>query len=365
VDTLLYGLLVPLLPQYARDLDLNQTQVNLLFGSYAVALLVATFPLARLTDRRGRRGPMLWGLGGLALSTLAFALGRTYAVLLMARVIQGVAGAATWLPGMALLADHFPREERGRAMGIAFAGANLGLLVGPPLSGFLDQHVGPMAPFQVGIALVLLDALGRIFWLSENARVPEAPLPWAQLVRNRVIVIFAGAMVLGAALWTLLEAALPLHLAQRFHLGSRDIGLAFGAMALAHTVSSPYAGRLSDRIGRVRVLRIGLAASVVLTPLPALLPSLATVLLAMVALGIHASLLLSPCSPAVADQVERMERSSFAAGFSVLNLAYAVGMVLGPLLSGPIIDGLGLGGALALVGLASGLCFFLTKGLNV
>lgn len=364
VDTLLYCLLVPLLPRYARELDLNQTQVNLLFASYAVALLAATFPLARLTDRYGRRGPMLWGLAGLAFTTLAFALSRSYAVLLLARALQGMAGAATWLPGMALLADHFPKEERGRAMGTAFAGANLGLLLGPPLSGFLDQHVGPMAPFQVGIALVVLDALGRAFLLSDGEPVPEAPIPWVRLFRNRVVMVFAGAMALGSAVWTLLEAALPLSLAQRFGLGSRDIGLAFGAMALAHTLSSPFMGRLSDRIGRARVLRIGLAASVALMPLPALLPSPWTVGLSMLALGFNASFLLSPCSPAVADQVERMDSQSFASGFSILNIAYSVGMALGPLLSGPIIDVLGFGGALAVVGAASGLFLFATRGIN-
>ena len=66
VDMLLYYLLVPLLPRYARDLDLNPMKVGILFGSYAVALLLATFPVAFLTDRYGRRAPMLWGQIGRA-----------------------------------------------------------------------------------------------------------------------------------------------------------------------------------------------------------------------------------------------------------------------------------------------------------
>jgi len=82
------------------------------------------------------------------------------------------------------------------------------------------------------------------------------------------------------------------------------------------------------------------------------------------ALGFNASFLLSPCSPAVADQVERMDSQSFASGFSILNIAYSVGMALGPLLSGPIIDVLGFGGALAVVGAASGLFLFATRGIN-
>ena len=140
VDTLLYCLLVPLLPRYAANLGLGPAKLSWLFGSYALALLLATIPVGRFSDRFGRRTPMLLGLAGLALSTLAFAYSDRYGVLLVARALQGVAGAATWLPGMALVADHWPSEERGQAMGIAFAGANLGLLLGPPLSGFLDAH---------------------------------------------------------------------------------------------------------------------------------------------------------------------------------------------------------------------------------
>jgi MFS transporter, DHA1 family, solute carrier family 18 (vesicular amine transporter), member 1/2 len=365
VDTVLYCLLVPLLPRYAKDLNLNQSQLGVLFGSYAVALLLATFPLARITDRCGRRAPMLWGLGGLVFTTLAFALSRNYWMLILARSLQGVAGAATWLPGMALLADHFPREERGKAMGIAFAGANVGVLVGPPLAGFMDHSFGPLSPFYLGIFLVLLDALARVFLLKDVEPVREPPIPWRVLLRNRVVLVFAGAMVLGAALWTLLESALPVDLNRRFGMDSRGIGLVFAVAALGHTLSSPLMGKLSDRIGRTKVLRMGLLSALVILPLPALLPRPWAVALAMVVLGVNSSLLLSPCSPAVADQIEGMKSQSFASGFSVLNVAYSVGMMAGPLLGGILIDAWGFSVALGATGLFFACYLFTTRGLTV
>lgn len=351
VDTLLYCLLVPLLPRYAATMGLGPWKVGLLFGSYAVALLLATFPIARIADRHGRRAPMLWGLAGLAFTTLAFAYSRNYLVLLVARSLQGVAGAATWLPGMALVADHWPREERGKAMGIAFAGANLGLLLGPPLSGFLDKQFGPLAPFHLGIALVLLDAFGRAFLLSDAEPVKEPPIPWKALLGNPVVRVFAGAMIVASGTWTLLESALPLDMDARLRLDPRAIGLLFGGMALAHALSSPLMGKLSDRIGRTRVLRIGLLLSFLLLPLPALLPSAWTVAAAMAAFGLATSFVISPCSPAVADQVERMGSQSFASGFSILNVSYSCGMMLGPLAGGFLIQLLGLPASLFVVGL--------------
>jgi len=354
VDTFLYYLLVPLLPRYARDLHLNPMQVGVLFGSYSVALLLATFPVAVLTDRHGRRLPMLWGLAGLAVTTLVFAFSRQYWLLVLARFCQGAAGAATWLPGMALLADHFPSETRGRAMGTAFAAANLGFLIGPQVSGLLDQYAGPSAPFLLGAALVVLDAAGRAFLLPEVEPERGQRLPFRQLLANPVIRVFAGAMALGSGLWALLESTVPLDLDRRLGLSPSAIGFCFAAAALAHVCTSPLMGRLSDRIGRARVLRMGLVLTLLLLPLPALLPGRWPVVLAMMGLGSAASFIMSPCSPALADQVEREGSQSFASAFSILNFAYSVGMMVGPLVGGVLVQALGLPQALGLCGLGFG-----------
>ncbi|WP_306589976.1 MFS transporter [Geothrix sp. 21YS21S-4] len=364
VDMLLYYLLVPLLPRYARALDLNPMQVGILFGSYAVALLLATFPVAVLTDRYGRRTPMLWGLAGLGVTTLVFAVSTHYWLLVVARFLQGAAGAATWLPGMALLADHFPSESRGKAMGTAFAAANLGVLIGPPLSGFLDQHAGPSAPFLVGAALVALDAAGRAFLLPAGETERGERLPFRQLLANPVVRLFAGAMAMGSGLWALLESTLPLDLDARLGLSAAGIGLCFAASALTHTLTSPLMGRLSDRIGRVKVLRMGLVLVCVLLPLAVVMPRPWMVVLVMMGLGSAASFVMSPCSPAVADQVEREGSQSFASAFSILNLAYSVGLMAGPLVGGALVQALGLRVALALSALAFAAFLLPTRGIR-
>jgi len=351
VDMLLYYLLVPLLPRYAEELHLNPLEVSLLFGSYAVGLLAATLPIARITDHHGRRKPMLWGLAGLGATTLVFAFSRNFSLLVGARFLQGVSGSATWLPGMALLADHFPSESRGRAMGTAFAAANLGVLLGPPLSGFLDQHMGPSSPFLVGAALVALDAMGRLFLLSDTEPAVVPRIPFRQLLSNPVIRLFAGAMALGSALWALLESTLPIDLHARLGLSPSGIGFGFAAMALAHTLTSPLIGRLSDKLGRVRALRMGLVLVALLLALPALLPKPWMVIGAMMTLGSAASFIMSPCSPAVADQVERQGSQGYASAFSILNLSYAIGMMVGPLVGGVLVQGLGPAWALGLSGL--------------
>ena len=92
-----------------------------------------------LTDRHGRRGPLLAGLVGFALATLLFATATTFPQLLVARALQGVAAAITWTAGLALLAEVVPALERDRAMGLALSGQAAGMLLGPVVGGWLYQ----------------------------------------------------------------------------------------------------------------------------------------------------------------------------------------------------------------------------------
>ncbi len=246
-------------------------------------------------------------------------------------------------------------------MATCFAMANLGVLLGPPLSGFLAFHAGPVAPYLFGAALVAVDFLLRVAWLEEVPTRSTGRLPWLSLVRDRTILAFAGALGAGAGLWALLEATLPLHLDRAHHLGPRGIGLCFAAAAIAHTIASPLMGRLSDRIGRKRVVIAGCLLCVVMLPLPAFAPTVPLVVLSFMALGAAASLLMAPSSPGVADAVERRGLGDYGAGFSILNIAYALGMMAGPYLGSALAQQYGLLAALIAAGLAIGAYAFVVR----
>jgi len=349
-DSILYYLLVPLLPHYARTFGLDQMEVGVLFGAYAAAVLGGTWPLGRLADRVGRKKPFLWGLVGVGLTTLLFAFASSYAGLLLARVLQGLAAAATWTAGLALLAEGFPQERRGQAMATAFAAANVGVLLGPPVSGFLTESLGPRSPFFLAAGLALADAAARVLLLRDDEPPAGERVGFSGLLGNATIRTLAGAMALGAALWALLESTLPLHLDAALGMRASEIGVLFAAAALTHTLTSPLMGRLSDRFGRLRILRIGFVLAALLLPLPAFLATKASVALSMAALGVTASFVLSPVSPGLADAVEAMGTRSFGSVFSLVNVAYSVGMMGGPLVGSALVEAAGIRGALVATG---------------
>ena len=349
-DSVLYYLLVPLLPHYAKTLGLSQMEVGVLFGVYSGALLAGTYPIGRLADRVGRRRPFLWGLVGLGATTVLFAFSSSYPLLLLARALQGLAAAATWTTGLALLAEGFPSERRGQAMATVFAAANVGVLAGPPVSGFLTESLGPRSPFLLAAALALADAAARVLLLHDAEPPPGERVGLGGLLANATVRTFAGAMALGAALWAILESTLPLHLDATLGMRASEIGVLFAASALTHTLTSPLMGRLSDRVGRRKVLAVGFVLAAFLVPLPAFVSTKATVALAMAALGVTASFVMSPVSPGLADAVEAMGSRSFGSVFSLVNVAYAVGMMGGPLVGSALVETVGIRGALVATG---------------
>ncbi len=361
-DMFLYYVLVPMLPAYAKRLGMNQMESGILFGSYAVSLLFGTFPLGRIVDRAGRRKPMLWGLAGLGATTLLFAVSNSYPLLVLARLLQGFSAAATWVTGLALLADYFPAQERGRAMGTAFAFGNFGVLIAPPVSGLVIEHMGPRAPFFLASALALLDALARAFLLRDPEGT-QSIQPWSlrQVLSNRTILSYCGLMVLGASMWGLLESTLPLDFDARLSATPSQIGGYFAAAAGLHMLTSPLMGRLSDRIGRKRVVTIGLLLAPFLFPLPALVSPGGPLTLVMMGFGLLTSFVMSPASPALADAVEREGSRSFGSVFALFNVAYAAGMMAGPFAGSALTQVFGLKTALASFGILFGAYILIIK----
>src|SRR6476469_5639720 len=156
-DLVAYSVAVPVLPDYAQRFHASPTIVGLLFGSFGVALLTLSIPMGAMSDRLGRKGPMIAALAVLAGATLLFAYAQSLPMLFLARMLQGAADAVTWVVGFALIADLYGEDERGRAMGLAMGGSSLGFIIGPVVGGWLYEIGGIRLPFLVVAALAAID----------------------------------------------------------------------------------------------------------------------------------------------------------------------------------------------------------------
>jgi len=140
-------------------------------------------------------------------------------------------------------------------------------------------------------------------------------------------------------------------------MDSVAIGLVFTFTAMASMVVSPLVGHWTDRRGAARPLRLGLVLGACLLAAAPFLPTRAAVCAFMFALGGTSSLLMSPCGPALTRLVESRGGTAYGSVFSLLNIAFSLGIMTGPLAGSALTDLLGLQAAMAI--LAAGLLLYL------
>ena len=130
VDLIGFGIVMPVLPFWAREFGVDGTTFGLLTASYAAAQFAFAPLWGRLSDRVGRRPVLLATIAGTALSLLALALAPSLVWLFAARILAG-AFAANVGVASAYIADVTPPEERTRWMGLLGASFGIGFVLGP------------------------------------------------------------------------------------------------------------------------------------------------------------------------------------------------------------------------------------------
>lgn len=335
-DSFLYGIVIPLTEKSPAQIK-EEWALGVMFGGYALGLMVATPVCAILSDRIGRRGPLIGGLLAQALATLLFAFATTFPEMLLARLIQGAAAAATWTAGLALVAETFV-QKRTQMMGIAMMGSNGGSVLGPSVGGLLYEWTGSYQfPFLVAGGLLILDGFLRVFLLAPSTRrTVERPSDLVQLFGDRSVVAAALVVVMGVAGWGLLEPLLPHHLHRVSSASPGRIGLMFTASIVCYGLSAPLVDRATARWGLRPIMTGGLAAMALSLPLLALPRSVFWVGAALSLVSVLYAFALNPCFSELAEAVDRRGTSGYAAAYAVYNIAYAVGMIGSNVLAGAL-----------------------------
>jgi MFS family permease len=331
VDTMFFAALTPLLPHYADELGLGKAGAGLLQAAYPAGCLLGAIPSGIVAARLGVKPTVVSGLLGLAVTSVLFGLAGEAWQLDAARFAQGIASSFTWTGALAWLVAAAPPGRRGRLIGTAFGVAIGGALFGPVLGG-IASVVGA-APAFSAVAVI---ALALALWASRTeAAAPEDPQPVSTLfaaLRARRIRIAVWFVVLPALMFGTLSTLAPLRLSH-LGFGSLVIGAIWLVSAGFEATLSPALGHLSDRVGRIKPIKAGLAAStVVLLVLP--WPDNRLVLAAVVVCaGLSFGAFWPPAMSLLSDSAEQ-RGLDYGYAFALVNLAWAPGQALGAAGSG-------------------------------
>jgi predicted MFS family arabinose efflux permease len=264
-----FMIMMPLGPHFTALFGISNAQFGLLVSAYTLSAGFSGLMAATYIDRFSRKQLLLAMYSLFGLATLACALAPDYVWLMVARVAAGLFGGVLSALSQTIVADVIPFERRGRAMSVVMTSFSVSTVAGVPLGLFLAAHFNWHAPF-VGIAvLVGLLALGA--WqtlprLDAHLHHPERVSVWRGigqvLAEPNHLKAFAVSGLMMFAAFTVIPY-ITIYLQSNAGMQAAQVPWIYLCGGLATLLSARYFGRLTDRVGKVRMFqRLALAVTV-------------------------------------------------------------------------------------------------------
>jgi multidrug resistance protein len=355
-----FGIIIPLLPFYARTFGASPIAIGLLFASFSLAQLLASPLLGDLSDRWGRRPVLLLSLIGTAVSFAMLAVAQSLAMLFAARIVDGLSGGNI-TTARAYIADITTEENRAKAYGILGAGFGLGFIVGPALGAALSQ-VSYTAPIWAAALITLVATVLAWWWLPETvhrAHAGSGPF-WRALrhlghrrgLRQLLAIDFIYWMS-----FAVYQATFALFGARRFGFDPTHTGYLFSAFgALGVVVQGGLVGPVVRLLGTRRTLVIGLVCTAVGWGGSALTYSIPIFVLLLVPAAIGIGLCNATLIALVSNAADRGEQGRIQGAAGALeSLGRTLGPIWGNVLLQKVGEGTAYGAAAALLLAAAGL----------
>ena len=342
-DITAYSVAVPVLPDLSARFGASPTVIGLLFASFGVTLVTVSMPMGAISDRIGRKPPIIGGLLALAAASVLFAYADSLPWLFAARLVQGASDAVTWVVGFALIADLYRPEERGRVMGLVMSGTNLAFMGGPTIGGWLYETGGIRLPFMFVATLALVGAAAFVWLDVPDKQSVRETVPVKTVMRVPAVAACFAAVIISSATVSMLEPVLPLYLTATLGIGPARVGYLFGVGAVASTVLNPVYGGMVNRVGSRQMMMIGLVLVAGLLPLLSLAKSYPSAIGYYVVCAAAISLIITPSLAYMAEATSSAGARSFGVGYGLYNMAWGLGLLGGPALSGFLFERMGFG----------------------
>ena len=336
------GIVLPFMPIYARTLGATGITIGIFFASFPLAQMVFMPLIGRLSDRHGRKMFMVLGLLGSSLLSLWYVYAPNMLYLTLGRFLQGAAVALTLPIATAYVGDIAPAEKRGTLMGIFNLSMTSSIGLGPLVGGWLSDQYGMEFSFYwmcllnalaCGLVLVLLPSSHS----TGKAAVRQAS--YRQLLaRPRVkgLALYRVVNTIQMGLWF---SFLPLLGTEILNINHTMIGWALACYMLVSSLVQVPFGRMADRFSkRLLIITSGLIGSFVFSFMFFVWTFWHLLLIAAVTGAMGA--MAMPALNAMA--AEEGQDGNMGAVMGMLNMAMSVGMMLGPVLGGLVLDVSGL-----------------------
>lgn len=334
-------LYVPILPVYAQSTGASLTVVGTIVAAYAIPQMLFRIPIGILFDAINRRKFLI--AGGIVMNcvgALGLGLAPSTSLLFFARIVTGI-GAATWVTFAIYFAAYYPVEDARRAIGVINFVQGMALVITTYCGGIIAETSGYHYTF-FGAALLGIVALISLLATREPSIQPikqDSQRSFILVAAQPLLLVVSFMGILSQfANWSGLFGFIPVYGAQ-IGASSADLGTITMLSLAASAVAALFVVPLVKRRGNSFTILLGailMGGAISIVPLIHQVGLLeGTMVFYGLGRGILGTILMSLSIQAVAPQQR-------ATAMGIYQAIYAVGMFLGPFVSGSIADGFGI-----------------------
>jgi len=271
----------PLGDMLMKSMELTTKQFGLAVSVYAFSAGTSGLLTAGFADRFDRKKLLLFFYVGFIVGTLFCGLANSYVLLIAARIITGLFGGVIGSISLAIVADLFPLQQRGRAMGFIQMGFGASQVLGIPISLYIANHWGWQSPFLmiVGLATIIwtfvmlkLQPITKHLELKTEKTAIKHLWHTLRLRDYRTGFLLTALLSIGGFMMMPWGSAFAVN---NLHVSYEQLPLLFMASGIAALIIMPLIGKLSDKIDKAKLFTVAALSMMViiviytnLTPVP-------------------------------------------------------------------------------------------------
>ena len=330
-------MIAPTMPIYVKELGASGFWLGIIYASFSLSRLIFMPIAGYLSDSRGRKGFIIFGLLTYALASVGYVWASSVIQIAWIRMLHGVGSAMVIPIATAVIGDIAPNGEEGKIMGNFQVALFLGFGTGPLLGGFVMQtwSINEVFYLMGFLSLFSLIIIARFLTESNDTRHQEKiDQGWRELWNNKIflgIFIFRFANAYGRAA---ILSFLPIF-ADHLHVSPAQIGFLVSLNIFLTAILQRVTGKIADRHSRSLLIAVGngiAAGSILFLPLA---QNFVHFILFGTVMGIGSAIAF-PAAGAVATTLGRQYGMGTVMG--QFNMGMSVGGIFGALLTGWMMD---------------------------
>ena len=258
-----FMIISPLGDVLIKNLNISTSQFGFIVSSYAFSAGASGVLAAGFADKYDRKKILLFFYTGFILGTLFCGVANSYYMLLVARIVTGIFGGVIGAISLAIIADLFTLQQRGRVMGMvqmAFAGSQI---LGIPFGIFLSNHWGWHSAFLMIVVLALsiyIAILIKLKPVNEHLKIKSDKNAflhlWHTVSNKQYQTGFLATAFLAIGGFMLMPFS-SAFLINNVHITQSQLPLVFMFTGISSIIVMPLIGKLSDKVDKFKLFAFG------------------------------------------------------------------------------------------------------------